>query len=133
MAGLSNYWRNHLLSHGMGKETYTAPAHYYVALSLTNPLGDGSGISEPVGGGYARSETLPSDWSDISSFEVHNVNTIQFAKATSGWGTVVYFAVFDASTGGNMLFYGTINSGVGLTINTNDVPDFLANQLSFTH
>ncbi len=131
MGGFSNYWRNKLLSHGMGKEVYSAPANYYVGLSATDPGADGLGLSEPVGGSYTRVVTDSGDWSDVSSFQIQNTSTIQFDKATSAWGTMAYFAVFDASEDGNILWYGALNASVAVGLN--DVVFFNPSDLAVSH
>jgi len=126
MAGLSNYWRNKVLSHGFGKEVYAAPSLYWVALSLTDPLGTGLGITEPSGGGYGRIGTASSDWNDVSSFEIHNSAMIRFPRALSNWGEILYFAIFDDETAGNMLAYGVV---APFTVSIYDVVQFDPNDL----
>jgi len=48
---LPNYVRDQILNHMFGKATYTAPASYYLGMSSSDPLVDGSGLAEPVGSG----------------------------------------------------------------------------------
>ena len=127
MGGISNYWRNKFLSHGIGKEVYVAPTYYYVALSATNPLGDGSGISEPVGGNYARVSTTSASWTSVSSYQVQNLAVVQYAKASGSWGTMAYFALYDALSSGNMLAYGQLITPVSIVIN--NTPGFAAGTL----
>jgi hypothetical protein len=111
---MSNYWFTHLLNHAFGKETYSAPAHYFVALSTANPLADGSGLAEPVGNNYSRVSTEASDWSEVSSFATENLADVEFPAASGSWGTLTHFAIFDASTNGNLLFFGTLSEGIAV-------------------
>jgi hypothetical protein len=36
--------------------------------------------------------------------------TVTFSAATANWGTVTHVAVMDASTSGNVLFYGAVTT-----------------------
>ena len=47
---------------------------------------------------------------------------------TAGWGTVTSFGVYDAATGGNLLFFGTLS--ISKTINQGDTVTFPAASLS---
>lgn len=131
MGGISNYWRTKMLSHSMGKEVYVAPTYYYVALSSTNPLATGLGITEPVGGSYVRTSTQAVNWSDVSSYQIQNVSVVTFVKATGAWGTMAYFALFDAQTNGNMLAFGQLFTPVSVIIN--NTPGFPAGTLVIGH
>lgn len=59
--------------------------------------------------------------------EKKNGTTIEFPKATSSWGTIYYFFVADAQTGGNVLVYGqlvtpkTVDTGDQLIFDTDGV------------
>jgi hypothetical protein len=108
----SAFWEAAILDHVYGKTSYTAPAHIYVALSTANPLADGSGMAEPSGNAYARVSTSPSDWRSSTGTpkQISNLNAVNFPAATGDWGTVTYFALFDASTAGNYLASGALNA-----------------------
>lgn len=67
----------------------------YLGLSTANPRDDASGLEEPKGNGYARVAA------NLSA-------ATNFPKATGGWGRISHFALFDAASGGNMLFYGAV-------------------------
>ena len=108
MGGFADYWKKKILDHIFGKNNYTAPT-IYVALSTTDPLDDASGLAEPAGNAYARVETSASDWNAASSSSLDNASDIIFPKATGSWGTVTHFALFDATTGGNMLAHGALS------------------------
>lgn len=88
----------------------TGGSGVYIALSTTNPLADGSGITEPSGDGYARVNTT--DFAAAAEtggvVEALNDALIEFANPTAGWGTISHFAIFDAITAGNLLWVGEI-------------------------
>lgn len=117
----SNYLEEAILNWIDGTAAFpVSPANVYVALSTTNPLEDGSGISEPnPADGYARQTfslagivQAPNEATRASDANV------VFGPATVSWGTIEFLAVFDALTLGNMLWYGpltqprTVNAGV---------------------
>lgn len=107
----------------------------YFALSTTAPNPDGTNVTEPSGGSYARvTATLntarfgaPSGSSPTSC---SLTTAIQWPQATSGWGTVSHWAAYDSSTGGNMIYYGTLTSSELVT--TGLQPQFAVGDLIFT-
>ncbi|MHA1215906.1 MAG: phage tail fiber protein [Candidatus Thorarchaeota archaeon] len=148
MAGkASDYLENELIDHLVGNGSWSPPASYYIALSKADPTDDGSGLDEPTGD-YARKSTAPGDWNTASSRSITNANDIVFAEATSDWAPVgdeiTHFAIMDASTGGNMLFYGeftasrTITTGdtfvipsgsLEISVDSGGWSDYLSNEL----
>lgn len=86
------------------------PTNVYVGLFLTNPGPSGTG-TEVSGNGYARAgATFGAPASSAGSMVSSNSSPVSFPSATGSWGTPQYFAIYDALTGGNMLFYGIISA-----------------------
>ena len=56
--------------------------------------------------------------------------TVTFPTASASWGTVTHFAVWDASTSGNMLFHGALTASK--TIDSGDTASFAATTLALT-
>lgn len=108
MGSFSNYWENKLLDHIFGKGNLTPPV-IYLGLLTAEPDDDGTGLAEPSGNGYQRVQTSASHWNVSTGGSLDNTGDIFFPMATGNWGTVSHFALFDASTGGNMLAYGTLS------------------------
>lgn len=129
MGSFSDYLENKVLEHVVGKTSYTMPTAY-VALSTTDPLDTGAGISEPVGNNYARKATSGADWGTAASGAIANAAAITFNQASGSWGTIAYFAVFDAITAGNMLFHGTITPSKA--VGSGDTPEFAIGDLDVT-
>lgn len=142
MGSISDYLENELLDHVLKVGAYTVPTNIYVALSTTDPLDTGAGISEPVGGSYARVQC--NNWSTAANRSSANSTAVNFPTATGSWGTLTHFALFDAISGGNMLAHGalgtprTISSGqsIGFAIGTiivsflsGAISNYLANEL----
>lgn len=129
----SNYLRNKILDHfyGCGTRNYTPPANIYLAFSTTAINADGTGITEPSGGGYARLSTSEASWNVAANNAVSNSAVITSAEATADQGTLTHFAQFDAASGGNMLAYGTL--AVSKQVRSGDTLKFNAGDLVTTH
>jgi len=126
MGSFSDHWENEILDHIFGKGSYTPPT-IYVALSTTDPLDSGSGLSEPSGNGYARVATSGASWTTSSGGSLSNAGDITFPQATGSWGTLTHFALFDAASAGNMLAHGTLSQSK--TITSGDTAKFAAGDL----
>jgi hypothetical protein len=115
MAGnLTNYLENKLIDHFLGTTSYTMPADVYVALFTVTP-GEAAGGTEVTGGSYARQIAT---FTAASSGATSNDSNIDFTGMPAA--TTVAIGIFDASTSGNMLLYGS------LTVNkTTDAGDTL--------
>ena len=109
MGSFANYLELKLFDHLVGKTAYTMPTAY-VGLSTADPLDDASGLAEPSGSGYARVATVGADWNAAVGGGNSNAQDITFPQASGDWGTLTHFAVFDAASGGNMLFHGSLTS-----------------------
>ena len=97
---LTNYGENRILDLLRGAGTY------YIGLFTASPSENGSG-TEISSGGYARQKVT---FGAASGGSMTNSEAIEFPTATADWGTATAWALFDAKTGGNMVWYGNINS-----------------------
>lgn len=141
MAALTDYLENKLVDWLLRGQTFTPPATVWVALFTAAPSDTGGG-TEVTGGSYARVSIASSlaNWagtqaaastvaSSGTSGTTSNNGAITFPAPTAAWGTVVAYGVFDASTAGNLLFYGTL--GTSKTVNNGDAaPSFAAAALT---
>jgi hypothetical protein len=101
-------------------------ATVYVSLHTATAA---AGANEITGNAYAReSAAFTQTGSDPTT--AANSAIVTFPTATGSWGTITDFALWDASTAGNLLGYGTLSASkiVGL----NDVVRFLAGALTVT-
>ena len=110
----SNYLENKVLLHVFGATAYTAPSTLYVALFTSDPGETGSG-TEVSGGSYARQTATFT----VTGNQASNTAAVEFPTATGSWGTITYAAVYDASSGGNLLAYGALTTSK--TIASGDV------------
>jgi len=118
MAGsISNWLELELLDHVLKTGSYSVPTNIYVALSTADPLDDGTGISEPAGGSYAR--VVMNSWDAAAARATENTSQITFAQAEQDFGTITHWAIFDAITGGNFLAHGDFTTGKACPIGTN--------------
>lgn len=132
MSAKSDYLENKFLDHVLGNTAYSVPATVYVALYTATP-NDAGGGTEVSGNGYARASVTnnTTNWPNASGGSKSNGAAIQFAAASGGsWGTVTHFALFDAASAGNMLYYGALTSSK--TINDGDQAQFAASTLTIT-
>ncbi|GIM45245.1 hypothetical protein DNHGIG_07940 [Collibacillus ludicampi] len=126
----TTYLDNTFLNLVFGGTGYTPPATLYVGLSTTTPTTSGGNITEPSGNGYARVAVAnnPTNWPAASNGSKSNGTAITFPAATGPWGTVTYFFIADAPTGGNVLGYGALTAAQ--TINQGDTLSFAAGALT---
>lgn len=126
MGAFTDYLENKLLDHSLGTNTFTKPTAVYLGLFTAAP-GEGGGGTEVSGGGYARQAVT---FAAASGGTTSNSADITFPTATANWGTITHVALFDASTGGNMLYYGALTSSV--VINSGQQFVILAGDLDIT-
>ncbi len=91
----------------LGTAYPSAPANLYVALFTVAPANDGTGGTEVSGGGYARQPIAQSGWaaaSGASPTQTSNNGVVNFGTASAAWGTIVAWALYDAATGGHLIY-----------------------------
>lgn len=130
MAGKTSYLEAKVIDHTNGKTSYTMPS-VFVGLLTAAPTDTTAG-TEVSGGSYARKSTAGTDWNAASGnpASATNANAITFVTATGSWGTVTHFALYDASTAGNMLRWGALTTSK--TISTGDTASFASSSLTVT-
>jgi hypothetical protein len=121
--GKSDFLELELLDHVLGNAAYTAPATVYLALFTAAPS-DAGGGTEVATGSYARKAVTnnATNWPAATS-GTKTLNVAQsFVAATANWGTITHFGIFDASTSGNLLYWGTITPNKA--VNNGDTASF---------
>jgi hypothetical protein len=126
------YLDNKLNDEAFGNAAFTPAATLYVALSTTTPTQAGASFTEPSGYAYARAAVInnATNWPASSNGSKSNGAAINFAQATGSWGTVTYFGIFDAVSGGNLLAYGALNNSQ--TVSNGDTLSFAVGALTIT-
>lgn len=126
MGSFSNYWENLILDRLFNKAAL-AEVTIWVGLSTQDPSESGANLAEPTVASYGRQDTSAATWTAASDGALDNAVAIEFTTAAQSWGTLTHFAGFDASTGGNMLFYGQLTASRDIT--TNDSARFAVGAL----
>ena len=132
MSAKSDYLENKVVDLILGGNAFVSPATIYVALYTAAP-NDAGGGTEVSGYGYARKDVAnnSTNWPNAVNGMKANGAIIEFAAASGGnWGTVTHFALFDAASAGNMLYYGALTSSK--TINDGDQARFAVGTLTVT-
>jgi hypothetical protein len=131
MAGSkTDAFEQRLLDHvfkGGATPALTALSTNYVALFTATPS-DSAGGTEVTGSSYARQAVAAAGWTRTSSSMSNNAE-IAFPAVTGSPYTVVGWAIMDASTSGNMLYWGDCTSTV---MNVGDIPRFAASAITVT-
>lgn len=119
----------------------TGPTSLYVGLLTAAPSDTGGG-TEVTGGSYARASVASSlaNWagtqaaastvaSSGTSGTTSNNNAITFNAPSANWGSITHFGIYDAVSGGTLLFWGALTTAK--TVNNGDAaPSFAAGALS---
>jgi hypothetical protein len=140
MAAMTDFLENKLVDHLFRGTSFTAPTALYVGLLTAAPSDTGGG-TEVTGGSYARVSWAPNgtNWTNTQNSgtgvssgtggTTSNSGAITFPAPTANWGTISHFAIYDASTVGNMLWWGALTQSK--TVNNGDAaPSFQAGALS---
>lgn len=142
MSAMSDYLENKLVDHLFRGQSFAAPTNLYVGL-LTAAPSDSGGGTEVSGNNYSRVTVANSlaNWAGTQSAgstvassgtggQTSNNAAITFATPSGTWGTVTHFGIYDAVSGGNLMFWGALT--ISKTINQSDTVTFPAASLSIT-
>jgi hypothetical protein len=134
-ANASDYLEAQLRNHLFRDATFSKPAALYVALFTVTPSDAAGSGTEVTGGNYSRVAHGPSNatWTAVSATDgvTDNATDIVFPLPSANWGTINSFAIFDASTAGNMLVWGPIVPPKSVN-NGDPQPKFVAGALDVT-
>lgn len=131
MAAFSNYLEDSITAWINGTTFPAAPTNTYVQLSTNDPTDTGSGGTTL----YPRVAVAAGGWTRNSggagAGTISNTAIILVSSgSTGGTKTANHVGVFDSLTGGNLLFYGQLQST--LVVNDGDEVRFNAGALQLT-
>lgn len=107
MSAMSDYLEDAFLDHFLGTTSTSSPTNVYVGLHTADPTDAGTG-AEVSGNGYAR-QTIA--FGASSSGTASNSAAVEFPAASGGsWGTITHIGLYDALTGGNLLFHSSLTT-----------------------
>jgi len=131
MGSLAVYAENKVLDHIVGKSSFTMPSIWLALFTVTPTHEDGTGGTEASAGNYIRKSTAAGDWATASAGAIQNSGDITFIEcATTDWGTINGFALYDSESGGNMIGWGAL--GTAKPISIGDTAKFAAGDLDIT-
>lgn len=102
---LTNTFETTVLTWLLTDGSATRPTAWYVGLFTTDPGETGAG-TEVSGGSYARTAVTFTVSGDTAS----NSAGVEFAAATTNWGTITHIGIMDASSGGNMIVHAALTA-----------------------
>jgi hypothetical protein len=143
MSALTDFSENKLIDFLLRAQSYPAPSNLYIGLFTAAPSDSGGG-TEVSGGSYARVTYAASlaNWAGTQSSgsttassgtggATSNNNAVTFPAPSANWGVVTHWGIFDAASGGNLLYHGALSTSK--TVNNGDAaPSFAAGALVLT-
>ena len=137
MGAKSNYLEGKVLDAVLGNQSFPANATVYLALFSVTPTGAGGG-TEATGSGYVRLAITNNltNWPAAtggSPASKSNGTVLTMATATGDWSAAanqVAWGLFDASSGGNLLYWGALS--VAKPILNGDTPSFAIGAITIT-
>ena len=117
MAEMSDYLEVALLNATLNGTAFTAVNDPYVSLHTADPTDAGTG-AEVTGGSYARTAASFATASGTSGLVATDAD-VTFPTATASWGTVGWIGLWDAASGGNMLYHTALDTSK--TIDLGDI------------
>lgn len=112
MSAASDYLENEVLDHVLGTGAFTMPTNTYIQLHTGAP---GEAGTANVAGNTTRQEA---NWSVASGGTAALAATVSWTNVSTT-ETYSHFSVWDASTAGNCLIVGALDSSVAVTANDN--------------
>jgi hypothetical protein len=128
MSALSDHAEKLVLDWLMTTNSVSRPTAWYLAL-FTTATDDAGGGTEVSGNGYAR-QSVTFNAASSPGGTTSNASEVSFTASGGDWGTITHAAIFDASTGGNMLWHGALSSQ--RTVNDGDTLSFAAGAIDLT-
>jgi len=137
MSEFSNYTEDNIIETTLRGVAFPVPASVYVALFTSDPGDNASGaeVDDDNWTTYARQDaadggTISSGWSAASNGTSSNAKEITFPANNGSAVTITHMALFDAATGGNMLYHSALTASK--TLQTSDVLSFAIGAISVT-
>lgn len=128
MAALSDHAEALLLDWLMTTGSATRPTAWYVALYTAAPSDSGGG-TEVSGSGYAR-QSVTFDAASSPGGTTANSAAVSFTASGGSFGTVTHIGIFDAVSGGNLLWHGAMTASK--TVADGDTLEFSTGNIDLT-
>jgi hypothetical protein len=128
MSALSDWAEKAVLDWLMGGATPVRPSARYVALYTAAPSDSGGG-TEVSGSGYTRKVATFAAASTPGG-TTSNSGAVSFTASGGSWGTITHMGIFDASSGGNLIWHGSLTASK--TIGDGDTLEFAIGNIDLT-
>lgn len=128
MSALSDHAEKLLLDWLMTTGSATRPTAWYVALYTAAPSDSGGG-TEVSGAGYAR-QSVTFDAASTPGGTTSNSGAVTFTASGGSYGTVSHVGIFDALSGGNLLWHGAMTASK--TVGDGDTLEFSIGNIDLT-
>ena len=127
MSAKSDYLEKKILDYVLRDTADWAPTAVYLSLHTSSPgETDGNEIS---GNGYSR-QAIAFDAAHATNGTAANSDVESFTASGGSFGAITHFGIHDASTGGNLLYYGAVSPNK--TIADGDTLQFAAGSIVIT-
>ena len=105
----SSYLEDEILDHILseGVRAFTSPPTLFLALGTAAGEATFTELETPGANGYDRQALT---FAAASAGSAASSDAQSFGPATSDWANATVFAIYDASTAGNVLYYGTLTA-----------------------
>jgi len=124
---MSDYLENSVINHYLRATAQASPATVYVSLHTASVGDDGTG-AEVTGGAYARQAIA---FGAPSNGVAANSGVITYPTATAAWGTVTHFGIWDAVSGGNLIYWAPLTASK--VIDLGDIAKFNTGDVTITN
>ncbi len=108
----SNYLADALINATVRKITYITPSQTYVALYTSDPTKENTG-TEVSGVTYTR---FPLTCDIPLKGETSNTSEMEWAIATTVWGTITHIGVMDAEVAGDLMYFTELLEPKNITV-----------------
>lgn len=134
MAGSkSDYLENKVLNSVFNGAAFPTISTLYVALFTAAPS-DAGGGTECTGGNYSRVAVTANttNFPTTSTGSISNATAIAFPWLTGSIGTTVAWGLYDAASGGNLLYWGDLDVAYQKSYAADDQPYIPAGAMTVT-
>lgn len=119
----TTYFKNMIMGNVFKTQTSPGlPNTYYIGFSSTAPDISGGNVTEPSSVGTAYTRIQLSSLSAPVAGVINNTAVITFPESTADWfppaTPAIYYVIFDAASGGNLLMYNQLTTSRVIEINT---------------
>jgi len=125
MSAFSDHLEEGILEHTLRGNPLSTPSNIYVALFTSDPTDANTG-TEVADSSYLRQDaakggTIDSGWTAPApsgdGTMTSNAKLLQFPPIADGTVTITHYAIYDAQSGGNMLYHAPFTTAKTLEIN----------------